>query len=138
MFERRLEQLRQFFREGPWPIQLRALALLAIGWMLSPLCWWNDLVINLPIAWLVARLLAVWNSSWFTPGLLIGYWLTNIVGILLMQLSALDVFRDKDQPRDLPRELLGGLLTSTLYSLAVFLLVKTGILSIGLPGLEAP
>lgn len=55
-----LARLRAFIKAGdPW-VQLRVLLLLGIGWLLSPLCWWNDLVINLPLAWLVARLLAFW------------------------------------------------------------------------------
>ena len=130
MFERRLEQLRLFLQEGPPLVQVRVLLLLAVGWLLSPLCWWNDLVINLPLAWLTGRLLAVWHASWFTPGLLIGYWLTNLVGILLMQFSALDAFRDADQPRTPRRDIVGGLLTSTAYSVAVFALIKLGILHV--------
>jgi len=137
LFERRLERLRQFLQEGHPLVQLRALLLLALGWLLSPLCWWNDLVINLPVAWLVARALAFWQPSWFTPGLVIGYWLSNVAGILLMQSSAMEVFRDGDGPRDPRRELLVGLATSTAYSLAVFALVKTGLLHTPLPELAA-
>jgi hypothetical protein len=134
-FERRLGRLRQFLQEGHPLVQLRALLLLALGWLLSPLCWWNDLVINLPVAWLVARALAFWQASWFTPGLVIGYWLSNVAGILLMQSSAMEVFRDGEEPRNPRRELLVGLATSTAYSLAVFALVKTGVLHTPLPEL---
>lgn len=135
VFERRLGRLRQFLQEGHPLVQLRALLLLALGWLLSPLCWWNDLVINLPVAWLVAKALAFWQPSWFTPGLVIGYWLSNVAGILLMQSSAMEVFRNEDEPRDARRELLVGLATSTAYSLAVFALVKTGVLHTPLPEL---
>lgn len=135
VFERRLGRLRQFLQEGHPLVQLRALVLLALGWLLSPLCWWNDLVINLPVAWVVARALAFWHPAWFTPGLVIGYWLSNVAGILLMQSSAMEVFRDGDQPREPRRELLVGLATSTAYSLAVFALVKTGVLHTPLPEL---
>jgi hypothetical protein len=85
----------------------------------------------------VARALAFWHASWFTPGLVIGYWLSNVAGILLMQSSALEVFRSGDEPRDPRRELLVGLATSTAYSLAVFALVKTGVLHTPLPELAA-
>lgn len=137
VFERRLGRLKQFLQEGHPLVQLRALLLLALGWLLSPLCWWNDLVINLPLAWLVARALAFWHASWFTPGLVIGYWLSNVAGILLMQSSALEVFRNGEEPRNPRRELLVGLATSTAYSLAVFALVKTGLLHTPLPELAA-
>ncbi|MFM8276781.1 MAG: hypothetical protein ACKN89_07320 [Cyanobium sp.] len=135
-FERGLDRLRRFLQQGPPLQQLKALVLLALGWLLSPLCWWNDLVINLPVAWLVARLLAVWQPSWFTPGLVLGYWLSNVAGILLLQSSALEVFRDDDTPRDRRRELLVGLATATAYSLLVLGLVKLGLLHTPLPQLE--
>ena len=135
-FDRGLERLRRFLREGPPLQQLKALVLLALGWLLSPLCWWNDLVINLPLAWLVARLLAFWHPSWFTPGLVLGYWLSNVAGILLLQSSALEVFRDDDAPHDRRRELLVGLATATAYSLLVFGLVKLGLLHTPLLELE--
>jgi hypothetical protein len=131
-----VERLRRFLREGHPLVQLRALLLLAIGWLLSPLCWWNDLVINLPVAWGVARLLAHWQAAWFTPGLVIGYWMSNVAGILLMQSSALEVFRSDDEPRHPQRELLLGLATSTAYTLAVLALVKIGVLQTLLPDLD--
>ena len=136
-FDRGLGRLRRFLQEGPPLQQLKALVLLALGWLLSPLCWWNDLVINLPLAWLMARLLAFWQPSWFTPGLVLGYWLSNVAGILLLQSSALAVFRDEDSPRDRRRELLVGLATSTAYSLLVFGLVGLGVLHTPLPELES-
>ena len=126
------------FRSGPPLRQAKALLLLALGWLLSPLCWWNDLVINLPLAWLVGRLLAFWQPSWFTPGLVLGYWLSNVAGILLLQSSALEVFRDDEAtPRDRRRELLVGLATSTAYSLLVLGLVQLGVLHTPLPELES-
>lgn len=45
-----MSRLRSFLQQGDPLVQLRALVLLAVGWLLSPLCWWNDLVINLPLA----------------------------------------------------------------------------------------
>src|SRR5712691_10539499 len=55
-----------------------------IGFMLSPLSWWNDLVVNVPLA-----LAFAWIVSWFLPSLftvifIVGYWLTNVLGFVLM------------------------------------------------------
>lgn len=133
--ERRLGQVRLFLREGSPLVQARALILLAVGWLLSPLCWWNDLVINLPLAWLVGRLASIYHEEWFTAGVLIGYWFTNLIGIVLMQYGALDIFRDEDKPRNPRQELLSGLVTSTAYSVVVFVLLKTGLVPVGLPAL---
>lgn len=121
-------RLRSFLQEGPLHRQLRALLLLALGWLLSPLCWWNDLLINLPLAWGFARLLQLIDPAWFTPGLVLGYWLSNIAGILLLQAGALTVFAEEGEVRDPRRELVVGLLTSTAYSLVVVLLVRLGVL----------
>lgn len=131
--ERRLGQVRLFLREGSPLVQARALILLAVGWLLSPLCWWNDLVINLPLAWLVGRLVSIYHEEWFTAGIMIGYWFTNLIGIILMQYGALDIFRDEHKPRNPRQELLSGLVTSTAYSVVVFVLLKTGLVPVGLP-----
>ncbi len=121
-------RLRDFVKAGdPW-VQLRVLLLLALGWLLSPLCWWNDLVINLPLAYGVALLLKQVRPEWFAGGLIAGYWLSNVVGIVLMQTSAIEVFQDPAQPADLRRDLLWGLFTSTLYTLVVFALVQAGLI----------
>lgn len=127
-------RLRAFLQAGNPLVQLRALLLLAIGWLLSPLCWWNDLVINLPLAWLFARAVGHWRPDWYGGGLVAGYWLSNVVGILLMQSGALAVFRGQE-PTNRRRELIVGLVTSTLYTAAILLLVKLGWLTTPLESL---
>lgn len=130
------QRLRDFVKAGnPW-VQLRVLLLLAIGWLLSPLCWWNDLVINLPLAYGVGLLVKQFRPEWFAGGLIAGYWLSNVVGIVLMQTSALEVFQEPGQPSNLRRELLWGLVTSTVYTLVVFVLVQTGVIHTPLPELD--
>jgi hypothetical protein len=122
-----INRLRTFLGHESLGVRLRALVLLAVGWLLSPFCWWNDLVINLPLAWGLGRLLQIWNPSLFTPGLVIGYWISNVAGILLMQASALEVLRPAAAPRNSRRELLIGLVTSTAWTALIVLLVKLGI-----------
>jgi hypothetical protein len=58
------------------------------GFLLSPLSWWNDLVINIPLA-----LGFAWGVSYFWHGafeasLILGYWLTNVLGLVLMHKGA--------------------------------------------------
>lgn len=122
-----VSRLRSFLQAGHPLVQLRALLLLAVGWLLSPLCWWNDLVINLPLAWGFAKAVELVRPAWFTPALVLGYWLSNLLGILLMQSGALTVFRQSNDAADPRRELLTGLLTATLYTLAILLLVRSGL-----------
>jgi len=128
-----LSRLRSFLQEGDPLVQLRAVLLLAIGWLLSPLCWWNDLVINLPLAWGFARVLHLWHAEWFSAGLVIGYWLSNVLGVVLMQCGALTVFQGEEGEQTRRRDLLISLATSTLYTAAIMLLVKTGLLPTPLP-----
>ncbi len=45
-----------------WLIKLRGSVIVGIGYMLSPLSWWNDLVFNLPIALAVG-----YAVSWVIP-----------------------------------------------------------------------
>jgi hypothetical protein len=97
--------------------------------MLSPLSWWNDLFFNLPIA-LVLGYLASWlQPSWLLPGTVVGYWLSNVLGIVMMQFGATDMFW-AEEPRHLKRDLIIGLSGSTLYTIVVSALVYWHILQV--------
>lgn len=130
------ERLRALLQERTTLIRLRGLLLFGLGWLLSPMCWWNDLLINLPLAWGFARLLQLWRPDWFAPGLVIGYWLSNVIGILLMQSGAVAALKRDPAETDPRRELLTGLLTSTAYTLVVVLLVKHGLIASPLEALS--
>ncbi len=58
-----------------------------IGYLLSPLSWWNDLFINAPLAYLFASIFKHFTPLGFSLLFSIGYCLSNILGILLMKLS---------------------------------------------------
>ena len=69
-----------------------------IGYMLSPLSWWNDLFVNWPLA-----LACAWVISWFykpafTASLILAYWLTNVLGFVLMQKGGAKIISEEDQP----------------------------------------
>jgi hypothetical protein len=117
---------------GAWRA-LPSLALLAVGWLLSPLCWWNDLLINLPLALGFARLVSLLNPSWLLPALVSGYWLTNMAGILLMQNGALAFLPEERRPQR-SRELLWGVVSSSVVTVGVVGAVQLGWLS--MPPLE--
>ncbi|HEY9875850.1 MAG TPA: hypothetical protein V6D12_20630, partial [Candidatus Obscuribacterales bacterium] len=115
-----IEQFQQAaqndFKQVMWK-KLRGGFLLVIGYLLSPLCWWNDLFFNLPIAYFFGYV-----CSWLSPDLLLpcsilGYWLSNIAGILLMQVGAVDVVGGQPKERNLKKELMTGLASSTAYTL---------------------
>ncbi|BAY89327.1 MULTISPECIES: hypothetical protein [unclassified Tolypothrix] len=102
--------------------------LLVIGYLLSPLCWWNDLVFNLPIAYVFGYVCSLFSPKLMMPGVIIGYWLSNIIGILLMQAGALDMLQKQNQERNLKKELLTGLVSSTAYTFLIVLLIQFKVL----------
>jgi len=126
-----IEQFQQAaqndFKQVMWK-KLRGGFLLVIGYLLSPLCWWNDLFFNLPIAYFFGYV-----CSWLSPDLLLpcsilGYWLSNIAGILLMQVGAVDVVGGQPKERNLKKELMTGLASSTAYTLVILALIQFKIL----------
>jgi hypothetical protein len=101
---------------------------LVIGYLLSPLCWWNDLIFNLPIAYFFGYMCSLFTPKLLMPCVLIGYWLSNIIGILLMQAGAIDVFQKQPQERNLKKELFTGLVSSTAYTFLILVLIQFKII----------
>ena len=98
-----------------------------IGFLLSPLSWWNDLFVNVPLA-----LAFAWVVSWFWPAaftasFVLGYWLTNILGLVLMQKGAQQTLTGKSEPYT-RRALLRDLGISLAYTLLLIALVQFGVL----------
>jgi hypothetical protein len=107
--------------------RLRGGILAVIGYLLSPLSWWNDAFINIPIAYVFASLLSLIHRGLFTPTLVAGYWLTNVAGLLMMHKGVGDAVREQD--RTPPRKrLLLSLAAGTGYTMLVGALALTGIL----------
>ncbi|MBD2775942.1 hypothetical protein [Iningainema tapete] len=107
--------------------KLRGGLLLVLGYLLSPLCWWNDLLFNLPIAYGFGYVCSFFNPKLLLPCVIIGYWLSNVVGIILMQAGTMDVFQNQPKERNLKKELFTGLVTSTIYTLVVLALIQLKI-----------
>jgi len=102
--------------------------LLVIGFLLSPLSWWNDLFFNLPIAYGFGYLCSLLSPKLLLPCTIIGYWISCVAGILLMQAGVMDVFQDRSQERNFKKELLMGIATSTVYTLVILALLQLKIL----------
>lgn len=98
-----------------------------IGYILSPLSWWNDTFINLPLAYLFASLISLASHRLFAPAMILGYWLTNIAGILLMARGTAGLIAG-DSPRPGRRQLVWSLIAATGYTLLIVLLYAFGIL----------
>jgi hypothetical protein len=102
--------------------KLRGGFFLVIGFLLSPMSWWNDLFFNLPIAYGFGYLCSLLSPNLLVPCSIAGYWLSNILGIMLMQAGAMDVLQES-QERNLKKELLTGFASSTAYTLLILVLI---------------
>ena len=109
--------------------KLRGSLFVGIGYMLSPLSWWNDVFFNLPIALLFAYLISWIKPDWFFQFTVIGYWLSNVLGIAMMQMGAMDMFFDEEK-RNLKRDLVLGFGGSTVYTIVVASLVYFHVLEV--------
>lgn len=112
-----------------WSRKLQGGLWVGLGYMLSPLSWWNDLFFNLPIALAFGYAVSWIYADWFLPGTVVGYWLSNVIGIVMMQLGATDLLFD-DRQQNLKRDVLMGVGGSTLYTIVMALLVYFGILQL--------
>lgn len=110
-----------------WRHKLKGGALGFIGFMLSPLSWWNDLFVNIPLA-----LAFAWIVSWPWPAafqwsFIAGYWLTNVLGFVLLHKGAQEFIAGEPQIYS-RKELLKDALISLGYTALILVLVKCGVL----------
>ena len=96
-----------------------------IGWLLSPLTFWNDVFINIPIAYLCATLAIRFMRADFLFLVLVFYWISNGIGILMMYFSGKSIMQDKGNRL---RSLVTLLITVMIYSVIIIILNRTGIL----------
>lgn len=83
------------YREKHSPLYIIKHSTIAIvGFIFSPLTWWNDIFINFPLAWIMTWLplklisLALPIHQYVFIGLfIINYWITNIIGMIMMHYS---------------------------------------------------
>ncbi len=108
--------------------KLRGGFFLVLGYLLSPLCWWNDLLFNLPIAYFFGYVCSLLSPKLLLPCSIIGYWLSNVIGILLMQFGSKDILQKETKEHNLKKELFSGLISSTIYTLVILVLIQLKIL----------
>jgi uncharacterized membrane protein len=87
-------------------------------------------VINLPIAYGFGYVISLWHHEWFFPAAIAGYWLSNLVGIVLMQMGAKDMLQSTVKNRSFKQEIFSGVLTSTAYTVVIVALVYFHVLDL--------
>ena len=103
--------------------KIRGGILATLGYLLSPASWYNDLLINIPLAYLFAFPFGLISEKLFTPFMIIGYWLTNIAGFMLMHYGVKNMTSNNKSSYS-RKEITKDILISILYTLFVVLLVK--------------
>ena len=101
---------------------------MTIGFILSPLSWWNDILVNMPLAYLFALPFGYISESLFLPAIIIGYWITNVVGFMMMHRGYHDLTTTKTS-KHTRQELKKDILISIVYTIAVVAFVKMGWLA---------
>ena len=98
-----------------------------VGFMLSPLSWWNDLFVNVPLAVAFGWVVSLFYRPAFSASVVLGYWLTNVLGFVLMHKGAQKMVSDSDRKYS-RRDLIRDLVVSLLYTALIVGLIKSGVL----------
>ncbi len=99
-----------------------------IGFLLSPLSWWNDLFVNVPLAAAFAWMVSFFHPPAFEASLIVGYWLTNVVGLVLMHKGAKQVKTAAPVVYN-GRELAKDVIVSLIYTGVIVGLIKLKVLA---------
>ena len=97
-----------------------------IGYILSPLSWWNDAFVNIPISYAVASLIALIDRKLFTSSFILTYLVTNIVGLVMLHYGVEGVVKEKVTLTR--RKILEYIVVSTVYTLAISILALNDII----------
>ena len=96
--------------------------------MLSPLSWWNDLFVNVPLALVFAWVVSAFYKPAFAAALVLGYWLTNVLGFILLHKGAQHALAKAEPGKYTRSNLLRDVGISLLYTLVIVVLVRFGVL----------
>lgn len=108
-----------------WERKISGSILATIGYLLSPLSWWNDAFINIPLALAFAWLVSFCYKPAFAASLIAGYWLTNVLGLVLMHKGGRQMLSEK--PTNFRRELWMDVVVSLIYTAVIIVLMKLDI-----------
>jgi xanthine/uracil permease len=99
-----------------------------VGYLLSPVSWWNDLFVNIPLAYAFGALFGLISEDLFLPAMVIGYWITNILGFVLMHRGINEVVSKKRDTGYSRGDIVKDLTVSVVYTVIVVVLVAAGFL----------
>jgi hypothetical protein len=101
------------------------ISLVSIGFILSPLTWWNDLIVNVPLAYLLSAPFSMIDEKLFLPCFVIAYWLTNLLGLLMLHWGSRGLLKKQHAVPGIKH----SLIISVIYSGIIILMAKLGWLT---------
>ena len=106
-----------------WKNKFSGSVLGTIGFLLSPLSWWNDLLVNVPLAVGFAWVVSLFFPGWFKASVIVGYWLSNVLGFWLMHKGA-EQFLAKEARGYRLKDVVRDLVTASAYTAIIVVLLK--------------
>lgn len=97
------------------------------GYILSPFSWWNDLYVNIPLAYGCALLVSLIYEAGFLAAFIGFYWLTNAAGLALMHKGAGRIMKERTVPYG-KKALVRDIALSIGYTILIIVLVKMNII----------
>lgn len=101
--------------------RLSDVILAVVGFILSPLTWWNDLLVNVPLAYLFSWPFSAIHEQLFVPSFILGYWLTNLVGLLMLHYGSSGLLKKQRDRFSIKNSFVVSLVYSTLIFVVVIL-----------------
>jgi len=101
--------------------------LFLIGFILSPLSWWNDILVNIPLAYALAIPFGKISKEIFPFAFVFMYLLTNVVGMVIMRRSALFL---KGKKKYTKKQSKMDVVIIIIFTILIFILVKVGVIPI--------
>lgn len=100
-----------------------------IGFLLSPLSWWNDIFVNFPIAYVLASLVNLIYKKAFLEAFIAFYWMTNVLGFFLLQKGMEKLIKLGEEKKSYSlKDFIRDVLLSVVYTFLIVILVKFGII----------
>jgi hypothetical protein len=96
-----------------------------IGWALSPLTFWNDAFVNIPVSYFMANVMVRFVNCDFIRLLLVLYWFTNVAGLVIMYAAGKDIGKGR---AGVVKGVISLIITTAVYSFIIIALGKLGII----------
>lgn len=80
------------------------------------------MLVNVPLAYLFSWPFSAMHEQLFVPSFILGYWLTNLVGLLMLHYGSVGFLREKHDKFSFKH----SFVVSLIYSVVIFIIVMLG------------